>query len=227
MNFSEHYTTLYRMAVSQIESDQYKQDHLIDSPLDKRFGITLLLRPPKETTYNIQNLLSDLKEINPSQYYYPNSDIHITVMSIISCYDGFSIEKISVPEYVHLVKRSLQGIGKFKISFKGITAAASGVMIQGFPEQETLNSLRNNLRINFKSSDLEQTIDKRYSIQTAHSTVVRFRHKLNEKDNFLKVLQNYRKHDFGSFEVQELELVYNDWYQREENTKLLKKFILK
>lgn len=224
MNLSAHYKKLYEVSIRKIENGDARMDPFIDSPADKRFGITLLIRPPQNIKRQIQAFLDKLKQVDPSQYYYPNLDIHITVMSIISCYEGFQLDQISIPNYVDLIKESLSGIDRFEIKYKGITASNSGIMIQGFPENDNLNNLRNNLRKKFKNSDLEQSIDKRYSIQTAHSTAVRFRKKLQNKNEFLKILERYKNADFGSFEVKELELVFNDWYQRERNSKLLEKF---
>ena len=224
MNLTEHYKELYKSSIRSIENEDYKTDLLIDSPADRRFGITLLIRPPENIKNRIQVFLKDLKQVDPSQYYYPNSDIHITVMSIISCYEGFQLDQISISNYIDLIKESLSGIHRFEIKLKGITASNSGIMIQGFPENDNLNNLRNNLRTKFKNSDLEQSIDKRYSLQTAHSTVVRFRTKLQNKNEFLKIIESCKIADFESFEVKEVELVFNDWYQRQRNSKLIEKF---
>ncbi|MDQ2792657.1 MAG: hypothetical protein M3Y12_01415 [Bacteroidota bacterium] len=73
---------------------------------------------------------------------------------------------------------------------------------------------------------LQQSIDQRYSIQTAHSTVLRFRSKLHNGPALLKKLAQYQHHPFGSFEVNSLELVHNDWYQRAANTVLLTQYAL-
>jgi 2'-5' RNA ligase len=80
------------------------------------------------------------------------------------------------------------------------------------------------LRFEFKKSELEQSLDKRYLIQTAHSTIVRFRNQLNDKENFLKIIDKYADFDFGTFEIKKIELVYNDWYQRKELVKKLYEF---
>ena len=224
MNLTEHYKELYESSIKKIENESYQTDLLIDSPVDRRFGITLLIRPPENIKNKIQLFLDRIKQVDPTQYYYPNSDIHITVMSIISCYEGFQLDQISIPDYINLIQESLNEIERFEIKFKGITASDSGIMIQGFPENENLNNLRNSLRTNFKKSNLEQSLDKRYSIQTAHSTVVRFRRKFQNKNEYLEIIESYKNSNFGSFEVKELELVFNDWYQRERNSNLLEKF---
>ncbi|GAA3624639.1 2'-5' RNA ligase family protein [Flavivirga jejuensis] len=216
MNLEEHYNDLYSRSIKKISSDQYEIDHLINASTDNRFGITLLIRPPIEVKNEIQKFINALKIIEPNQYYYKNSDIHITIMSIISCYNGFNLNDIDISKYIELIKESLIDISNLKIKLKGVTASPSCLMIQGFMSDESLNSIRNNLRDKFKNSNLQQSIDKRYSIQTAHSTVVRFTEKLNQKLKFLETIKAYKTYDFGTFNVKTIELVYNDWYQKEK-----------
>ena len=221
MNLEEHYDNLYRASIKKIMDDNYEVDKLINSPLDNRFGITLLIRPSNDIKNNIQKILNKFKSIDPNQYYYKNSDIHITVMSIISCYDGFQLEHIDVSEYIHLISKSLIKNPNIKIEFKGITASPSCIMIQGFMNNNFLNLIRNNLRDNFKNSNLQQSIDERYTIQTAHTTVIRFQNEIQNKPEFLKMIERFRNYTFGSFKVKNLELVYNDWYQKEKQVKKL------
>jgi 2'-5' RNA ligase len=145
-------------------------------------------------------------------------------MPIISCYDGFNLSQIVIEDYIKIINESLQNCLKFKIEFKGLTASPSCIMVQGFPNNNLLNQFRNKLRENFKSTTLQQSIDERYSIQTAHSTIFRLRERLNNKREFLNLIDSYRNHYFGSFVVENVELVYNDWYQRKENVKELLRF---
>ncbi|WP_100615652.1 2'-5' RNA ligase family protein [Confluentibacter citreus] len=224
MNLEEHYNKLYIESMKKIMDDDYEVDKLINSSLDNRFGITLLIRPPDAVKNNIQKFLNNIKTVEPNQYYYKNSDIHITVMSIISCYEGFQLERIDISEYIDLISKSLIENPEIEIEFRGITASPSCLMIQGFMNNNFLNSIRNNLRNNFKNSNLQQSIDKRYAIETAHTTVMRFQNKLNDKLQFLKLIEAYRSHHFGSFKVKNLELVYNDWYQKEKLVKKLHEF---
>lgn len=226
MKLTEHYNKLYDSSIKKIENGVYRTDSFIDSPTDFRYGITLLIRPPQKIKNNIQLFINELKQIDPSQYYYPSTDIHITIMSIISCYEGFQLDQISIPDYVQLIKSSINEMGRFDIDLHGVTASESSIMIQGFPEQEMMNNLRDRLRSNFQSSNLKQSIDKRYAIQTAHSTVVRFRKKILNQKKFIAIVEKNRNFEFGSFQVSELELVFNDWYQSKEKSKLLAKFPL-
>ncbi|QDW23804.1 mutarotase [Pedobacter sp. KBS0701] len=225
MNLAEHYNKLYRDSIAKIANGNYEIDRLIDSDADNRFGITLVIRPDAATNHNIQEFLADVKTIEPDQYYYQNADIHITLMSVISCYDGFDLKDFNVQDYINFIKKVLVRHKSFKIQFKGITASPSCILIQGFLT-DTLNEIRDDLRKTFKNSDLQQSIDERYIIQTAHSTVIRFRSELKNQAAFIDLIEKYRDFDFGTFEVKQLELVYNDWYQRERFVKKLHTFSL-
>lgn len=226
MILKEHYSKLYKESINEISSGKYEIDSLIDSKFDKRFGITLLIRPSNEVKDEIQKFLCELKKVEPNQYFYPNSDIHITIMSIISCYEGFDIEKIDLSEYIELIKKCLPLNNKNnnKIQFKGLTSYNSCIMVQGFMNNDVINNIRDNLRVEFKNSELEQSLDKRYPIQTAHSTIVRLRKKLKQKEEFLKIIDKYVDFDFGTFGIEKIELVYNDWYQRKGLVKKLHEF---
>ncbi len=225
MDLSAHYDKLYQESVAKIAAGNYEIDQLIDAKDDYRFGITLIIRPDENTKANIQHFLSEVNAIDPFQYYYQNNDLHLTVMSIISCYVGFELGQINIQDYAKLIEQVLSKHRSFKIQFKGLTASPSCILIQGFLN-ETLNEIRDDLRIAFKNSQLQQSIDKRYAIQTAHSTIIRFRQALQNEHQLLDLVAKYRNFEFGTFEVKKVELVYNDWYQREHFVKKLHEFQL-
>lgn len=227
MNLTEHYAQLYKASINKISSENYEIDPLIDSESDDRFGLSLIIRPTLAVKNEIQKLLRELQKVEPNQYFYPNSDVHITVISIISCYSGLKLSQLDIPKYIQLVENSLKGSKPITISCKGVTASPSCIMIQGFMNENSLNHLRNKLRIEFKNSELEQSMDERYLIQTAHTTVFRFKEPLSQKEEFLKIIENYKDHDFGTFEVDEIELVYNNWYHQERFVSQLHHFDLK
>lgn len=221
MNLQAHYDTMRETAFRKLVRGEAELDALLDSAHDTRRGITLVARPPAHIKAIIEDILADFQQLEPSQYYYPASDIHLTILSIISCYQGFTLDVIDPEAYKQAVNTILQHTPPFRIRFAGLTASPGGIIVQGFPEDDGLNNLRNQVRRYFQASGLQQSIDQRYSIQTAHSTVVRFRNELTDPARLLKAIERFEHHNIGSFEVDALELVYNDWYQRQENTILL------
>jgi 2'-5' RNA ligase len=214
MNLSEHYNALFKTSSELILSEKYSIESKISDDSDKRFGITLLIRPSDEIKSNIQAFLKELKKTEPDQY----SDIHITVMSIISCAEGFTLNKFSTSEYVEIIEKSLVDVNEIEIEYRGVTLSSSAIMIQGFPSDDALNIFRDKLRENFKNSSLQQSMDSRYTITAAHSTVLRFQNKLQNPKKLIEVVEKFRNYNFGKFKVDKIELVFNDWYQRKKNT---------
>jgi len=124
-NLKNHYNKLFLETKQKVLPDNFKVDNLIDYKNDNRYGVTLIIIPSEKVKENIQKFLAELKKVEPNQYYYRDSDIHITVMSIISCYEDFSLNKIMVEDYLEAIKKSLESIKSFSINFQGITASPS------------------------------------------------------------------------------------------------------
>ncbi|MBZ4676231.1 MAG: mutarotase [Anaerophaga sp.] len=227
MDLAQHYNNLYHESLQKIKTDHYQVDHLIDSLSDNRYGLTLLFRPDEKVKSAIEGFLDEAKKVEPHQYFYPASDIHVTVMSVISCYEGFDLFKIALKEYIDIIQECIKGMSRFDIEFRGLTASPSCLIVQGFPKDDTLNKIRDSLRENFKNSDLEQSLDKRYTLKTAHATVLRLRDKLNNKDEFINKIEEYRNRYFGCSTVKSVELVSNDWYMRKNRVKELYSFRLR
>ncbi|GGZ38596.1 hypothetical protein GCM10007049_34690 [Echinicola pacifica] len=221
MDLKAHYQSLFDASMQKLELGQYEMDSLIDSPRDLRRGITVLARPDAATSEEIIGFLGELKSLDPQQYYYPAPDLHLTILSLISCYSGFQLDQIQPEEYIQLIQSSLTGLSPFRVRFQGVTLSPAGLLVKGYPEDQSLQYLREVLRYNFKASPLEQSLDKRYTIQTAHSTIMRYRKPLAKISEFMAFVQENKDRDFGSFEISCVELVYNDWYQRAQNVQLL------
>lgn len=224
MDLAAHYNQLFIESSKAILDNNYVIDTQINAENDNRFGITLLIRPPESIKNKIQSFLNQLKTEDDSQYYYPNSDIHITVLSIISCHEGFSLNQINPSEYIKLINENLTELKDLEINLSGITASNSTIMIQGFLSNDSLNTFRNSLRNTFKNTNLQQSIDMRYTLFTAHISVCRFRKPIVNTQKLISLLEQNSETDFGNFKVNEVELVYNDWYQKKEKTQVLHQF---
>ncbi|XPF92472.1 2'-5' RNA ligase family protein [Colwellia sp. RE-S-Sl-9] len=215
------YNAMWETSQAHFADQGVDIDPNLYSNYDNRKGITVIAKFSSDLGVEINQLFEKLKCIEPKQYYYSENELHLTVLSLISCNENFTIEQININQYKSLISESVVGIKPFEVRFKGITASSSCIMLQGFPLDDSLLYLRNNLRKIFAQSGLFNTIDERYKIDTAHSTAIRFRHKLEQMKEFIQLLEQFRKLDLGVLHVKELQLVYNDWYHKEDNTVIL------
>lgn len=226
IELAQLYDNLFDRSIRQISKGEIEIDRQINNDRDRRRGLTLLIRPNDEIKARVRTFQEEMLNIEGEQYYQPISDLHVTALSIISCYEGFDLSQVRVFDYEQIIFQSLKKLPEFGLQFKGVTASREAVMIQGFPVGEGLDMLRNCIRNNFQSADLQQSIDSRYRLTTAHMTSVRFRKELHSPNKFGNLLRDYRTAGFGEMKVQSLELVYNDWYQTSNIVKTLHSFHL-
>jgi len=226
VDLKDRYNKLWNQSLQKFKSNEFEFDPLINSEDDTRYGITLLARPSREIKRNISETLNEIKSVAPNQYYYRESDLHVTILSLISCYAGFSLNKIDQSDYREVVQSAINAVSPFKITFHGLTASPSCILVQGFPEYNQLSKLRNELRKKFKDSGLQHSIDKRYQLQTAHMTVIRFRESFEHAERFVNKVAGLRNKNFGSSIIDQVELVGNDWYHQQEKVKSIAQFSL-
>lgn len=229
-NIQMIYNSLWKKSSTNFKNNIFElDDNLNRKSKDKRRGISLIGRLDNKIIRKIIDFLDHCQLLEPDQYYYQAKDIHLTILSIISCYKGFKLNNFPREAYEEIIAKSINEQaeqGPIKISFQGITASPSCIMIQGFPQTNRLKLLRKHLRTNFKSSSLENSIDQRYKLETAHSTVIRFKKPLASNKLFLDYLNNYREYNFGDCQLKKLELVYNDWYMSSAKVSKIKTFKL-
>ena len=212
--------SIVRLKKNEPELDSY----LAKKGNDDRRGVTLLAKLNTKLTSQINHLLHKLRKIEPNQYFYHPESMHLTILSIISCTPGFHLSDVYLHDYIQIIEQSLQDIKAFSINFKGITTSKSSVLIQGFPKNHALNLLRNRLRENFKNSQLLNSIDKRYILQTAHCTVIRYTEPFKNPLKFVDCLESQRDTSFGIMDISEISLVFNNWYQSPDIVKTLHTF---
>ncbi|NLW11010.1 MAG: mutarotase [Clostridiaceae bacterium] len=223
------YDSLREQADSAIRADELRVDpNLSDKSRDTRRGLTVLLRPAPPVRDAVMNFLAEAAPLEPDQYFYQVDELHTTVLSIITCEADFQLDEIDLAPYIHTIERAAQESSAFAIVYRGVTATPDSVMIQGFPLDEQLEQLRDNIRSSFRESGLFCTIDQRYRMRTAHMTCMRFRTPaLNNPERFIELLDHYRSHDFGNSNISEIEFSLNDWYMTASEAKLLRRFSLK
>ncbi|PJJ48100.1 2'-5' RNA ligase family protein [Hymenobacter chitinivorans] len=227
MDLPAYYDEMHQAALPLLARGAVVPDPLLQAPeQDQRRGLTLLTRPPAPILAALTGLLADFERLEPAQYYYPATDIHLTILSIISCYPGFTLDQVDPAAYQAAGQAVVAGVGPFRVEYRGLAATPGGIIVRGFPRGPGLEELRHNVRQHFRHSALPQSIDQRYSIQTAHSTLIRFRAPLQHPAALARLVEHYQEHVIGSFEVHTVELVYNDWYQRAANTIRLAEYAL-
>ncbi|MDN2665493.1 hypothetical protein OW495_02120 [Vibrio sp. 14N.309.X.WAT.E.F5] len=222
------YDDMWQRFELALKRNEYELDpYLSELENDTRRGITALayLNQGNSSTINeIIRFQKEVRELEPKQYYHPSNELHLTVLSVISCLPEFAVTEIDVNPYIDVFRSALKNAGKIEIRYHGVSASPNCIVIQGFPTSDTLERLRNELRTQLTEAGVRVTFDSRYKLVTTHSSIIRFKAPLNDAKQLLALCQRYKNHDFGRVVLEDFELVFNNWYQNLDVTKSLAKY---
>jgi 2'-5' RNA ligase len=221
------YERLWNQAVPAMGRNDVEFDrHLLNKAQDLRRGLTLALRPCPKVQALIKTFLLELADAASGQYFYRPEEFHVTVLSIIPGSESWQDKIQRLAAYQSIIDEVLKRHRKFSIAFQGVTASRGAVMIQGFPGDETLAQIRDELREALWKNKFGEQLDVRYKINTAHITVMRFCNANIDGNRLLVLLKANRTSDFGETQVANLELILGDWYASASTGRTLQKYKL-
>jgi 2'-5' RNA ligase len=212
-SLAAQYARLWDGAVEFVRRGDVRIDPVLAGrAADRRRGLTVLARPAREVQSQVNDFIRLLRGTDPEQYYYDSAELHVTVLSLFTATEEIDRYMAHYDAYQEAVRSALAGALGLGIEFTGVTLTREAVLIQGYPESAALMDTRDALRRELRARGLTEGLDGRYRLETAHMTVVRFRHPPRDSRGYTELLERYRNHPFGRTQVQELHLVRNDWY---------------
>jgi 2'-5' RNA ligase len=188
---------------------------------DNRLGLTLLISLQCKITEKIGIVQEKIAKIEPTQYFYPASDIHMTILDIISASSDYERDEAQIKKLISIIERVIIKLPSFTIRFQGLAVSKGAILIKGYYNQE-LQQLRSKIR----RIVTEEGIDfkERYQSLSAHVTIARFKTILNNREKLLELIEEYRDLEIGSVTINELDLVVHDWYNAKKE--IIYKFVL-
>lgn len=99
-------------------------------------------------------------------------------------------------------------------------------MVQGYPLDEGLANLRNDLRGAFSHAGFQGVLDRRYTICTAHMTIGRFCWPVTDVAALLAFMEEMRDTEFGEMDITTLQLIWGDWYASADVVRTLAEYEL-
>jgi 2'-5' RNA ligase len=223
----KRYDKLWSAAIGKIRTGTTESDRVLAGGLvDRRRGLTLIARPSADVRNKVAPFLRELRRLEPEQYYYARADLHLTILSLFNATTAHKRFLAHTDKYLAAVESTLQKAGPMRIEFVGVTASPGAIILQGFPDSEALNELRDNLRQQLRVRGLTKGLDVRYRLETAHMTVARFRAPLRDGKQFAAALARSRRRSFGSVAIKSLSLVTNDWYMTHQTLETLNRYRL-
>lgn len=207
------YESLWQQAVPALQNGTPQLDpQLLPGAADARRGVTLIARPTPEIQERVAAFLQAAQAVAPGQHVYSREELHVTLLAVIPGSEQWQQSEPQLPQYQTVLAEVLSRHKPFTLSFRGVTASPQAVLIQGFPEDDSLARLRDDLRAAFAKAGLGQNLDRRYKIGAAHLTALRFARPLPDWNPLLRVLEAHRQTVFGEMEVRAAQLIWSNWY---------------
>ena len=126
---TRHYGKILEDNREKILSGGTGDSFLRNAKEDSRMALVVLIRISPEITRKIGECIGELKEIEPELYYYPKSDLHITVMDILRGEEGRTVPE-DLDRYLECIQKCSEEIGPFEIVFDGLVASDNAVMVR-------------------------------------------------------------------------------------------------
>lgn len=222
------YDRLWGEALAAFESGQVRADpHLLNRAADTRYGMTLIIRPAPAVIARMTDLIGQLLEIVPGQHGYRPDELHLTLLALVNCVPDFDPESAPLDAYRAVLDDLFRQAAPFTLRLGGVAASQDCVFVCGTSPDNAINALRDTLREKLSAAGLGETLDRRYRLVTAHSTILRFSSQPEHLPRLVEFLKSARERDLGTFEVREIEWVTNDWYMSHDRVRLLGRYALK
>jgi 2'-5' RNA ligase len=221
------YDRLWSATIGKIRAGNLELDPVLESGLpDARRGLSVIAQPSADVRRRVTTFLSELRRLEPKQHYYAPAELHVTVLSLFTATTKYEPYFSRTREYVAVVDSALRESKPFRIEFAGITISLGAIMIQGFFSDDSLNNFRNALRQQLTARGLDEEVDERYRLETAHMTVARFRASLRNSERFATRLEDARQLEFGRVDVRSVSLAKHDWYLSRQYFEMVKRYRL-
>lgn len=185
----------YPVWLDSISIDHELVEELSHPGSDRRSGVNLVSRPYGDIVAFIQAIQKYLRDAEPDQYYYPASDLHLTVLEI--CHSRTPAEAAQMAAAVApLLQAIVNSQLLIDLASPELTFDDRAVALSFKSGQERLDDLR--MALSGHLSDLGVCVSPRYKPSSAHVTLMRYMRPLNLS------LHSWREHLLRTPEVPNL-----------------------
>lgn len=220
------YEKLCLDSICNNKQDCFEIDLSVVADENEWVGLSLIAKIPSEIAIKFSTVTDESMRLYEDQFYYDKTDLHITILEIITCDRKLILTDEDINKYIAVIDKLVTKSGSLIFEFKGIITTKSCVVAKGYSIDNTLNDLREKLRTEFKNQILLNTIDNRYVALAAHCTLVRFKNKFKISNEYLNWMEKINDYYLGKCTISELELRIGNWSLTKEKSVCINKFHL-
>jgi 2'-5' RNA ligase len=146
-------------------------DELSNPGSDQRCGVNLICRPSPEVTALASSIQRELKRLEPDQYYYEESALHLTLVE--ACHSKSFIEARKIAEQLgNGMEGILASLSAPRIASSNLGIDPRGCALMFSPVDGGLDRVRGLLTERLHKLGIP--VDPRYPQRSAHVTLLRY-----------------------------------------------------
>lgn len=200
----------------------YTKISCVDKEYFQTKALTSLVFLPKTISEKMYSSIREVRKKYPEQYYFTSEKLHFTFLGIIDPLKK-NLTTNEIREIETVFYEALRKIKKFKITVKGFNIADSVVAAKLFCHDKTLINARKKVIVNLKKInnpyiDINR-LEKNYNANFAWSTIIRYKNK--KLSGFINSIEKLRYEEFGTFTVNNIDIVTSEHSLEKKNVKKL------
>lgn len=138
---------------------------------DQRCGVNLVCRPTGDVASYIKEIQRKLSKLEPTQYYYPSSDLHLTLLEL--CHSRKPEEATQIATQTErFLNEILTGIGSATVDNPILGFDERGCALNFIPVDDALQEARTTIRHCLETHGI--AVDARYLPKSAHVSLMRY-----------------------------------------------------
>jgi 2'-5' RNA ligase len=220
---TELYESIRERDLACLRSGAVELDRVLAAGLpDSRRGISLVM-PASRIAPGYEGLVARFAAVDPAQYYYPRSDLHITIFDFTQAREGCVADPGLEASFREISRAALASFAGFAVELRGVVFNRAAGIVKGF-DRDRLLGLRQRIRKELVARGIRN--DERYESGSAHITFARFRQPPADPAALCEAAEAAREIELGHVDAGEVELVEHDWYNSPASRRLLERFRL-
>ncbi|MCB4756280.1 MAG: hypothetical protein LHV69_04495 [Elusimicrobia bacterium] len=154
-----------------IKIDEDLKQEILHPGHDKRWGINLIARPPSAIKDLIIGIQNKLKQKEPDQYYYPASNLHLTVLEVCSECSSDEVHRI-LPGLIKKTPPLISHLKELVLKSPCLEYDAKTCVLAFGKGKKGLLRIREGLMKNYFDAGVK--LNPRYLSERAHITFMRY-----------------------------------------------------
>lgn len=140
-----------------------------------RWGVSAVFRPGPALVQAVAEVSGIIRPlVGAGHAWYDASSLHSTVRSIEDFRGPVAVDDEMVRLYERCLRQAVAGVAEISVLYQGVMASASGVLLQGWPCDRTLQTVRERFHAALQPHFAPDHREQQRLRRTAHASVAVF-----------------------------------------------------